>query len=186
MDAGCNPIVIVVPEGWIDRARELTGAIGEPTFVIGGDSRQASVANGLEAVVSKRVIVQDAARPFVTADLIARVLAALGDADAAIAAVALSDTLKRVERGPGDALTVLETVDRVSLWRAQTPGAFDTEALRAAHAKADAEGFVGTDESQLIERYGGRIAIVPGSVDNIKLTYSEDFALAEAIVKARS
>ncbi|MGH2729552.1 MAG: IspD/TarI family cytidylyltransferase, partial [Actinomycetota bacterium] len=56
----------------------------------------------------------------------------------------------------------------------------------AAHAKADAEGFVGTDESQLIERYGGRIAIVAGSVDNIKLTYPEDFALAEAIIEARS
>ena len=178
--------MIAVPDGWIDKARELTATVGEPTFVIGGDSRQASVANGLEAVSSERVIVQDAARPFVTADLVERVLGALGDADAAIAAVPLTDTLKRGVRGPGDAVIVQATVDRESLWRAQTPGAFATEALRAAHAKADAEGFVGTDESQLIERYGGRIVIVTGSPDNIKLTYPEDFALAEAIVEARS
>jgi 2-C-methyl-D-erythritol 4-phosphate cytidylyltransferase len=186
LDAGCDKVIVVVPDGWLERAREMTRGVDKLTFTVGGDSRQESVANGLELVTSGRVVVQDAARPFVTADLVARALAELRNAQAAIAAIPVSDTLKRAAGESGGSLIVQQSLDRTSLWRSQTPGAFVTDALRDAHNKADEEGFVGTDESQLIERCGGRVALVEGSVENIKLTYPEDFALAEAIVKARS
>ena len=121
----------------------------------------------------------DAARPVVTAGDIRRVVAALEYADAAISAVPVDETLKRVrdER-------VLETVDRAGLWRAQTPQAFRAEALRAAHRRAAEEGVTATDDAFLIERHGNRVAIVHGSRRNLKVTWEEDFAVAEAMMRA--
>ena len=89
----------------------------------------------------------------------------------------MDETIKRVadERS-------LETVDRNGLWRAQTPAAFHTKALRAAYERASQAGFTGTDESQLIERNGGTVAIVLGSRTNIKVTYPEDVHLVESIM----
>ena len=130
----------------------------------------------MQLVDSEVVVVHDAARPFVTAELIKSVVEGLGDADACVAAVPVDETIKKVQED-----AVLETVDRSALWRAQTPAAFRTATLKAAHEQAHAENFVGTDESQLIERYGGSIRIVPGSRDNLKVTFPEDFAVAEAM-----
>jgi 2-C-methyl-D-erythritol 4-phosphate cytidylyltransferase len=76
-------------------------------------------------------------------------------------------------------------VDRGQLWLAQTPQAFRASLLRDAHGKAAAEGFQGTDEAQLIERLGHRVAIVEGSTENIKITRPEDLAIGEAILAAR-
>ena len=147
----------------------------------GGPSRQESVWNGLQHVSTDSVVVHDAARPMVTARLIENVVKALDDTtDAVVAAVPVDETLKLVLEGS----TVAETIDRSNLWRAQTPAAFRTDALRAAHEKANADGFIGTDESQLIERSGGSIKIVPGTRDNLKVTFAEDFAVAEAMLKA--
>ncbi len=153
--------------------------------VPGGATRQESVGNGLDLVHTDTVVVHDAARPFVTADLIDRVLSALMDADAVVAAVPVDETLKRT-RSASDDLLVEQTVDRNRLWRAQTPAAFKMEKLKSAHEHAREEGFTGTDESQLIERYGGAVKVVTGSRSNLKITFPEDFALAEAMMKMRS
>jgi 2-C-methyl-D-erythritol 4-phosphate cytidylyltransferase/2-C-methyl-D-erythritol 2,4-cyclodiphosphate synthase len=179
--AGCSPIVLVVPPGIPEAV--LTPTIGSATDVLvaeGADTRQGSVTNGLALAASERVVVHDAARPFATPELVLRSLAALEGYDGAVVAVPLADTLKRV-----DGRRVLETVPRAGLWRAQTPQAFRTEALQTAHERAAAEGFDATDDAQLVERYGGTVAVVEGSSSNIKLTYPEDFVFAEALLAAR-
>jgi 2-C-methyl-D-erythritol 4-phosphate cytidylyltransferase len=165
-----------VPEGsWTD---QLSGY--DVRMVLGGDERQKSVRNGLELVDTEHVVVHDAARPFATVDLVRRVLGALEEAHGAAPAVPVSDTLKEVRDG-----RVIRTVERSSLWAVQTPQAFLTQVLKSVHDKARVDGFVGTDDAQLVERYGGVMRIVEGSRDNVKLTYPEDWRVAEAMVAAR-
>ncbi|MDQ3951395.1 MAG: 2-C-methyl-D-erythritol 4-phosphate cytidylyltransferase [Actinomycetota bacterium] len=174
-DAGCDPVVVVVPEGsWTD---QLSGY--DVRMVLGGDERQKSVRNGLELVDTPRVVVHDAARPFATVALVRDVVDALEGAHGAAAAVAVADTLKEVRDG-----RVIRTVERSSLWVVQTPQAFVTDSLKSVHDKARVDGFVGTDDAQLVERYGGVVRIVEGSRDNIKVTYPEDWRVAEAMVAA--
>jgi 2-C-methyl-D-erythritol 4-phosphate cytidylyltransferase len=136
------------------------------------------VAAGLELVAVPTVIVHDAARPFVTEAMLEAVIARLSGVDGAISALRMNETLKRADDD-----VVIETVDRSNLWRSQTPQAFRTDALRQAHSKARDESFTATDDAQLIERYGGRIALVPGDPANIKLTYEDDFVVAEAMIE---
>ena len=175
--AGCSPIVLVVPGDLMQLAR--AEAPDDVELVAGGPERQHSVGNGLKVISNEVVVVHDAARPMVTPELVHSVLGALdGDTDAVVAAVPVDETLKRVQDG-----AVLETIDRSTLWRAQTPAAFKTATLKHAHERANADGFVGTDESQLVERYGGSIKIVPGTRDNLKVTFPEDFAIAEAMIE---
>ena len=168
----------MVPEDLIELARaQATPGV---ELVAGGPTRQHSVGNGLALVSSDVVVVHDAARPLVTSSLVTNVLQSMADGiDAVVAAVPVDETLKRVSE-----MTVLETVERSTLWRAQTPAAFRTSSLKSAHEHAAAEGFVGTDESQLVERYGGSIKIVNGTRDNLKVTFPEDFAVAEAMIEA--
>jgi 2-C-methyl-D-erythritol 4-phosphate cytidylyltransferase len=144
----------------------------------GGSNRQASVAAGLELVDAPTVIVHDAARPFVTEAMLTAVTAPLSELDGAITALRMNETIKRADHD-----LVIETVDRSDLWRSQTPQAFRTESLKQAHMKARDESFSATDDAQLIERYGGRIALVPGDPANIKLTFEEDFVVAEAMIE---
>jgi len=175
-------IVLVVPQNWQEYAMEHT--MGEATRTKieiwpGGESRQASVRAGLEIVPSDadRIVVHDAARPLVTAPLIEGALRALDDADGAVCAVPLSDTLKRAE---GE--TIAATEPRDGLWRAQTPQAFRANALRDAHEKALSDGLDATDDAALVERAGGRVVIVPGDERNIKVTIQADLEVAEAII----
>lgn len=172
--AGCDPLVVVVPEGsWTDR---LSGY--DVRTVLGGDERQRSVRNGLSLVDTDHVVVHDAARPFATPELLRSLLGALDEADGAVLAVPVADTLKEVRDG-----RVIRTVERSSLWAVQTPQAFHTEVLKTVHDKARVDGFDGTDDAQLVERYGGTMRIVEGSRDNLKLTYPEDWRVAEAMVE---
>jgi 2-C-methyl-D-erythritol 4-phosphate cytidylyltransferase len=167
----------VFPREHVESAERLTRR-GRVLATEGGSSRQASVAAGLELVETPRVIVHDAVRPFVTVAMLKAVIAPLSELEGAITALRMDETIKRAD----DDL-VIETVDRSDLWRSQTPQAFNTEALRQAHMKAREESFAATDDAQLIERYGGRIALVPGDPSNVKLTYEEDFVIAEAMIK---
>ena len=168
---------MVVPPDLVDLAH--ADAPDDVTLVAGGATRQDSVWNGLQEIASDIVVVHDAARPMVTSALIRDVVDALSDEiDAVVAAVPVDETLKRVDAG-----SVVETIDRSVLWRAQTPAAFRTSSLRAAHEHAHREGFVGTDESQLVERMGGSIEVVQGTRDNLKVTFPEDFAVAEAMLR---
>ncbi|HET7482601.1 MAG TPA: 2-C-methyl-D-erythritol 4-phosphate cytidylyltransferase [Actinomycetota bacterium] len=180
IEAGCSPVILVVPDGHEDMARAIVRDL-DVVVVRGGATRQVSVGNGLQEVDTEAVVVHDAARPFASSDLVRCVIDALDDAEAVLAAVPVDETLKRLD----DDERVVETIDRSVLWRAQTPAAFRTSALRDAHRKAAAEGFTGTDESQLVERYGGTVRIVPGRRDNLKVTFPEDLRLAEAMVSLR-
>jgi 2-C-methyl-D-erythritol 4-phosphate cytidylyltransferase len=148
--------------------------------VVGGDTRQASVAAALEVVTAEHVLVHDAARPLVTVDLVEAVLGALASAKAAICGVPVSDTLKIVEED-----RVVATLERKGVWRVQTPQAFDTDLLRRAHASAAQEGFSGTDDAALVERLGEPVVVVPGDERNIKVTTQADLATAEALLAAR-
>jgi 2-C-methyl-D-erythritol 4-phosphate cytidylyltransferase / 2-C-methyl-D-erythritol 2,4-cyclodiphosphate synthase len=145
----------------------------------GGPTRQASVGNGLSALgvhLPDLVLIHDAARPFVTRDLIDRVLGALAQSPGAIAALPLADTLK--EAGPGGRIKA--TVDRAHLWRAQTPQGFRFADILAAHARARAAGLEDmTDDAAVAEWAGLPVALVLGSAGNVKLTTPEDFAMAE-------
>ena len=178
--AGCSPVVVVVAPEQTDRARV---ELGGPDVVIvpGAEVRQGSVRIGLGHVESDVVVVHDAARPFATPELVSEVVAAVSGCDGAIAAVPVDETIKRVEDS-----RVIATVDRTPLWRAQTPQAFRTAVLRAAHERAQSEGHLATDDAELVERYGGSIAIVEGSRANLKITFPEDLELARAMAEGRS
>ncbi|GAC1346116.1 MAG: bifunctional 2-C-methyl-D-erythritol 4-phosphate cytidylyltransferase/2-C-methyl-D-erythritol 2,4-cyclodiphosphate synthase [Acetobacteraceae bacterium] len=138
-------------------------------IVPGGAARQDSVRAGLEALAPHRpdiVLVHDAARPFLPADTIPALLAALDRHQGAIPAVPVADTLKRCTDG-----TIVATIPRDGLYRAQTPQAFRFDILLGLHRAA---GPGATDDAALLEQHGLAVAIVPGHEDNIKLTYQED------------
>ncbi len=153
--------------------------------VAGGDTRQASVLAGLEALRCAgptQVLIHDAARPFVGSGEIGRVIDALADHSGAIAAVPVVDTLKRAGAGG----TSLGTVDRKDLWAAQTPQGFDFDSILDAHRRAKAAGHTDfTDDAAIAEWAGLKVALVPGSAGNIKLTTQADFELAEAALSGR-
>lgn len=144
--------------------------------VAGGDSRQDSLAAGLAALADDVgwVAVHDAARPRVRPEAVERVVAAARETGAALLAVPLTDTVKRVRAG-----RVVETPPRDELWAAQTPQVFRVDWLREGLAKARAEGRLATDCSQLVEALGVEVAIVPGDADNAKVTSAADLARAE-------
>jgi 2-C-methyl-D-erythritol 4-phosphate cytidylyltransferase/2-C-methyl-D-erythritol 2,4-cyclodiphosphate synthase len=151
--------------------------LGPP--VNGGETRQASVLAGLRALAGPapdHVLIHDAVRPFVSADLISRVLAALAAAPAAICALPLADTLKRA----GADGRIAGTLDRTGLWRAQTPQGFRFADILAAHEAAAAAGRTDfTDDAAIAEWAGLAVALVPGSEANAKLTTAEDLAMAD-------
>ena len=155
-------------------AATRTLALREP--VIGGATRQESVRNGLEALAAAKpdhVLIHDGARPFVSAAMIERVLAALGDSEAVIPLLPVTDTLRRAtDRG-------YEIVPRENLRRAQTPQGFKFEAILAAH-RAHA-GMEAGDDAQLAEASGMKLTAVEGEEINLKLTTAEDFLFAERI-----
>jgi 2-C-methyl-D-erythritol 4-phosphate cytidylyltransferase len=171
--AGCSPIVVALPPDRLDAAAGLLGNTGV-AFVAGGETRQHSVRNALEVVASDRILIHDGARPCVEEGLVSDVLAALSNADAVVPVLPVDDTLKEV-----DGEQVLSTFDRTRVRRVQTPQGFREEPLRAAHARAERDGFTGTDDAQLVERNGGRVVTVEGRLTNIKLTRPMDFAVAE-------
>lgn len=150
-----------------------------------GSTRQESAFSGLELVLEEfeYVVMHDGARPLISADLIAHTIATLKgniDADGAVVAHPAIDTLKVVENG-----VIVGTPDRSVFWNAQTPQVFRAGIYRRAHASALSDGFVGTDDSSLIERLGGRVLVVEGKRDNIKLTVPEDYLMLVAAVRER-
>ena len=150
-----------------------------------GSTRQESAFSGLELVPEEfeYVVMHDGARPLISADLIAHTIATLKgniDADGAVVAHPAIDTLKVVENG-----VIVGTPDRSVFWNAQTPQVFRAGIYRRAHASALSDGVVGTDDSSVIERLGGRVLVVEGKRDNIKLTVPEDYLMLVAAVRER-
>ncbi len=181
-------IVVVCPE---ERTSEyLSRAIDPYPFVTpivmapAGSIRQESAFAGLELVPEEYeyVLLHDGARPLVTKELVEHVINTVKgniDCDGALVGHPSIDTLKVVENG-----VVVGTPDRSVFWNAQTPQVFRAGIYRRAHASALSDGFVGTDDSSLIERLGGRVIMVEGKRDNIKLTVPEDYLLISAAVRA--
>ncbi len=182
-----SSIVLAAPQADLDYCtRDIVERYGFKKvrhIVAGGAERQDSVRLGLAAIGSEAdiVLVHDAVRPFLTPEMITQVVAAAVKHGAAIVAIPMRDTVKRVG---ADGL-IEETVDRKPLWLAQTPQAFKRALLEEAHEKALRNGMRATDDAQLVERLGHRVAIVEGSTDNVKVTRPEDLAMGESILAAR-
>jgi 2-C-methyl-D-erythritol 4-phosphate cytidylyltransferase len=165
---------------------------GADVVVAGGPTRAESVRCGLAAVpaLAEVIVVHDAARPLASPDTFDAVLAALDDDVAgAIPGLAPSDTIKAVD--PGGIVT--GTLDRSTLVAVQTPQAFAAEVLRSAHRLGTAgggssggvDGPPATDDAMLVEATGGRVRVVPGQPDNVKITTADDLEAAERLLAAR-
>jgi 2-C-methyl-D-erythritol 4-phosphate cytidylyltransferase/2-C-methyl-D-erythritol 2,4-cyclodiphosphate synthase len=177
--AGVSPLIVVIPAADTARTAECLAGLAGWISTPGGAMRAESVKAGLAALAEvaddAAVLVHDAARPFVAAHHLKALTEALRDAEGAIPALPVADTLKR--QAPG----ALETVPRDGLWRAQTPQAFRLGVLRAAYAAWPKDAGEPTDDAAVVERAGGRVALAPGDPMLMKLTYPEDFTMAEAL-----
>lgn len=155
-------------------------------LVVGGEHRQQSVENALNAVAAAPndiVLVHDAVRPFVTPEIIQEVIKASERYGAAIAGLPAVDTVKQVER-TADGAVIKATIPRASIVMAQTPQGFRYSIIKKAFDEASADGFLGTDEASLVERSGHEVAVVMGSPRNIKITAPADMELAEFYLKS--
>ncbi|MBD8523443.1 MULTISPECIES: 2-C-methyl-D-erythritol 4-phosphate cytidylyltransferase [Lysinibacillus] len=147
----------------------------------GGAERQHSVHSCMKEMQQVDIVlVHDAARPFITHDIIANLVQSAHDFGAAIAGVRAKDTMKKVRNG-----VIEETVDRDSLWMIQTPQAFRFDLIVEAEDIAEKVGFLGTDEAMLVERLGHTVHIVESSYENVKMTTQEDLLFGEAILRKR-
>ncbi|HXN84420.1 MAG TPA: 2-C-methyl-D-erythritol 4-phosphate cytidylyltransferase [Candidatus Binataceae bacterium] len=179
-----HEIVIACPAGMEKKAREEASRAGVtiPVKITpGGIERQDSVriALALTSAETDVVVIHDAARPFADAALFSRCLETAARTGAAIAAIPVSDTLKRVA---DNAITA--TLKRTGLYQAQTPQAFQRRLLVAAHERALREHVIATDDADLVEQIGGTVEIVEASALNLKITTKADREIAEAIAAA--
>lgn len=168
----------VSPPSWLE------GLDARLVIVAGGRTRSESVARGLAAVTEEVdvLLVHDAARPLVTAEIVRRVLDAAARGVGVVAAVPVSDTIKEVDA----AGRIVGTPPRERLWRAQTPQGAPRRMLVEAYQRAAQEGVDATDDAALLERYGGTVIVVPGAEDNVKVTHAADVIVAEALLRARA
>ena len=169
-------IVVATPPG-IEAPAGTTG-------VFGGDERSHSVRAALHhTLAGDPVLVHDAARPLVTPEIIRAVLAGLDpDADAAIAAAPVADTIKRAG---ADGATVAETLDRSALWAIQTPQVFRREVLERALAQPHDVLAAATDDASIVEGMGGTVRLVECPRENFKVTTPDDLRLADLLLRAR-
>jgi 2-C-methyl-D-erythritol 4-phosphate cytidylyltransferase len=170
--AVCDRVVVAVPEGYEEA----------PDRVRGGRSRSESVRNALRAAPEATVaVVHDAARPLVSSQLVERCLDRLGDADGAIAASRMTDTVKVADRDG----KVLTTLERTGLWAIQTPQVFRAAALRHALDRDEAALAAASDDASLVEEAGGAVLVVEAPPDNIKVTTALDLRVAEELLLGR-
>lgn len=174
-------IVVAMPQDGSFPAKANLAALRDadpPVIMVdGGDTRQDSVYNALQAVPREAVwiAVHDAVRPYFSLRTFHSVLEAAFERGAAICGVPPSDTIKITDKGGTDDFpSVVRTLDRNSLVAVQTPQVFAAGLYRRAHETARRDGFVGTDDSSLVERLGVKVAVVPGERTNTKITYPED------------
>jgi 2-C-methyl-D-erythritol 4-phosphate cytidylyltransferase/2-C-methyl-D-erythritol 2,4-cyclodiphosphate synthase len=171
-------IVVVLPSELVTDAPHVIGTTSRPCQVVaGGATRHQSVRLGLEAMPAGPdvILVHDAARPFTSTALIGRVIAAAQDCGAAVPALPVGETVKRVDREAG---VVRETIARDEVWLAQTPQGFRRNVLEAAMARGGGES--ATDDAVLVERAGLPVRVVPGEAANVKITTPDDLASARA------
>ncbi|MGV8056541.1 MAG: 2-C-methyl-D-erythritol 4-phosphate cytidylyltransferase [Smithellaceae bacterium] len=183
-----NEIIVVVPASDIKFVREelikknnLRKVIN---IIAGGAERQDSVRNGLAAIDDKCdiVVVHDGVRPFVTQEMIRRVIEVAKEFRAASIGVPAKDTIKETK----DNDLVVKTLPRQNLWLTQTPQAFQFVVLKEAYEAVRRDNYYGTDDASLVEHIGVRVKMIAGSYENIKITTPEDLIIAEALLKSKS
>jgi 2-C-methyl-D-erythritol 4-phosphate cytidylyltransferase len=168
-------VVVVVPPADVDRER-IAAEHDRTVVVAGGETRRESVGAGLAVVprAASIVCVHDAARPFASDELFARVVGAVrGGVEGAVPGIAVTDTIKRVDADR----VVVDTPPRDALVAVQTPQAFRADVLRRAHDS----GVDGTDDASMVEAIGGRVVVVDGDVRNRKITHADDLAWARSM-----
>lgn len=181
---GVDELIIVCPIQDIRRVNEIVSAAGiskVSAVVKGGESRQESVKNGIDAAYGDIILIHDAVRPFVTEEQIQCVIKAAEKYDAAALCRPITDTVKRLDN---DCIT--KTLDRTQLGAVQTPQGFRAELIRKAHKAALERGFSATDDCALCEMLGVEIHAVLGDNLNIKITMPEDLILAEGILHSKN
>jgi len=184
LEAGANPLIVVIPKGAEADAKAALTRIEGWQSVIGGVRRTDSVRAGLEALKAcphpiSSVLIHDAARPFVTANHISALLDGLSKAEGAVPALPMADSLKH-QNAEGH----LTPASRDGLYRVQTPQAFRFEALTKAYDALPLDAEM-TDDAGVLEAAGGAVLAVPGDPMLFKLTYPEDFTMAEALASRR-
>lgn len=182
--AAVDRMIVVVAPDEVPVVETLLGNVAglKPYAVAaGGAQRQYSIANALRLLPAEAdvVLVHDGARPLVSQAVIERVVEAARADGAAAAGVPEKNTIKVVDAEGW----IRSTPDRRSLWSIQTPQGFRREVLLEAYARAEAEGFLGTDDASLVERIGARVKVVPGDYRNLKITTPEDMVVAEAFAR---
>lgn len=177
-------LVVALPTAFVaDAPAWLADVTGERLrLVAGGAARADSVRAALAALAPRHdiVLVHDAARPFVSRDLIDAVVAVVERGVSAVPALPVSDTLKRATR---PSMRVVETVARDGLWRAQTPQGFPRAVLDDAMRRTTRDAGAATDEASLVEAAGYVVELVPGQITNFKVTTAEDFVVADAVAR---
>lgn len=184
-DEACRRIVLVAnPDECqtMERIVEQYDLSKVIAVIKGGKERQNSVYNGLTYFNDHEqiVLVHDGARPFLTNDMVARLVSKASEMGAAVTAVRVKDTIKRVQDGK-----VIDTLKREELWSIQTPQAFKLHILKLAYMKAEEAGLIGTDDASLVEWLGYDVHLIEGDYKNIKLTTPDDLLVAEAIMQER-
>lgn len=183
---GIDAVAVVIHGDDRDLYDAAVGTLGGSLLppVIGGETRQDSVRLGLQSLANSRyrsVLIHDAARPFVTTDIISKVMGALDRSPAAIAALPVTDTLKQADTSG----RITKTIQRDGLWRAQTPQGFHFDLILDAHRRAAAElANTMTDDAAIAEWAGIPVTLIEGAESNTKLTTREDLIMAEARLSA--
>ncbi|MEX0995324.1 MAG: 2-C-methyl-D-erythritol 4-phosphate cytidylyltransferase [Balneolaceae bacterium] len=184
---GLRQLVIVTSESHFSQTMKIIRGVEDlhedvkVSTVKGGAERQDSIANALSELIDEieLVAIHDAVRPFVDRKDIVNCLNKAGETGAAILAIPVQDTVKKVD----DKLVIQQTPDRRFLWQAQTPQIFKKELITEAYKFAENSNFSGTDDASLVEYFGGRVSVVEGSRDNFKITYPLDLEVAELLLQ---
>ena len=174
-----SEIIVALPKLTKDNAWDIRKSA---RFVAGGSSRQESVYNALKAINPHTdiVLIHDGARPFITEQSINALIDCAMEGYAAVPGVRATDTVKITDTDG----FVLSTPDRETVWAVQTPQAFPRDMILLAHEKAREDGFTGTDDATLAERFGiVKVKILEGDPRNIKITTQADLAIAEAVIR---
>jgi 2-C-methyl-D-erythritol 4-phosphate cytidylyltransferase len=182
-----DEIILVAPRKDIPAVRQMI--LGSPAMskirhlLPGGRQRQDSVRNGLSAVAEDAdiVLIHDAVRPMISADLIRRTVQETKQHGAVTVGMPVKDTIKQVDRKGW----IVDTLERQFLWITQTPQAFRRSVILEAHRRAEEERFYGTDDAGLVERMGMRVRMISASYGNIKITTPEDLLLADILIRER-
>ena len=171
-NSNVDEIIICANVSIINELQEILKDCRKVKIIEGGETRQASVFNGLNASECDYVLIHDAARPMISADLVNQTIEMVKDKNALTVATKTIDTIKEVEDGK-----IVRTIDRAKLYNTQTPQAFKYELIKNAHTKLYGQNF--TDDAGMLEELGQTVYILNGSYKNIKITTQNDIDIAK-------